>query len=107
MQRIVMLISIVISLSMIGRGQTFDAATVKRAPKPERGNFVAGGFGCRGVDRGQSAPQGRRRFSGLPLKYIIGFAYGLYPYQLTPMPEDWMNSELWTIEGVAPDPATA
>jgi len=97
-----MLISIVISLSMVGRAQTFEVATVKKVEAAP----ALGATGCRGVDIGPSSvPQGRCRFVWSTLTTLIMAAYGVRAHELDGV-TGWMDSDRWAIEGVAADTAT-
>src|SRR6185295_20257913 len=83
------------------QGQSFDAVSLKRAQSIE---LIASG--CRGVDAGPTGvPRGRCWYMGHPLTRLIRSAYSLGDFELVNA-SGWMDSDLYSLEGVASDTAT-
>jgi len=102
MRRLMLLLIAIVTTSAAAQSPSFEVVTVKKAETIARAPY-----GCRGVDAGPAVlPQGRCRFTGLTLKMLIMLAYQVKDTELENA-EGWINSDLYAIEGIAPDTATA
>jgi uncharacterized protein (TIGR03435 family) len=75
---------------------SFEVASIKPYVAPAPGTPQFRGF--------QNQPGGRVNVTGMPLKAIITFAYGVRDFQVSGGP-DWINADLWEIVAKAEDGA--
>ena len=75
---------------------SFEVASIKPFAEPAPGTPQFRGF--------QNQPGGRINITGMPLKMILTFAYGLRDFQVSGGP-DWVNTDRWEIVAKAEDGA--
>jgi uncharacterized protein (TIGR03435 family) len=103
MRRLMLLIIAVAGVTAVAHSQSFEVVTIKKAEAP-RPPFA---LGCRGVDAGPPViPQGRCRYPAVTLKMLLMQAYQVKENELD-RADGWMSSDLYAIEGIAADIATA